>query len=402
MKTNRREFIKSSALASASVLVPGFLKSAAKNFSPKGYNGKSLVIIQLSGGNDGLNCLVPFRNDFYYESRPDIGLGEEDLIGITDHAAFNKNLEVLAQLFDGGNLSVINNVGYPNPNRSHFRSMDIWHSASDADKYVQSGWLGRYLDSTCSPGCSKPHLALEIDETLSLALKGENLKGLAFRSPETLHLLSSNPLLMKEGENNVSQNSMHPQVDYLHKTLAETTQSAEYIYQHSKIYKSKSAYPNHDFGKRMKLIAELIISNSETSVYYVSLAGFDTHVFQKGTQNRLLKVYSDAIKSFCNDLKSNNRFNDTLIMTFSEFGRRVKQNSSRGTDHGTANNIYVIGGKLSKPGMYNDLPDLKKLDNGDLIYNIDFRNVYATVLQKWLEINPDFILKKKFDALSFI
>lgn len=384
------------------MLVPGFLKSAAQAFSPEGYNGKSLVVIQLSGGNDGLNCVVPFRNDLYYKYRPDIGLSEEDLIGLTDNVALNKSLEGLAELFDGGNLTVINNVGYPNPNRSHFRSLDIWQTASNADKYESTGWLGRYLDSTCSSGCGKPHLVLEIDDTLSLALKGEKLKGLAFRNPETLHLISNNFL---QSSNTTTENSIQvvqPQLSYLHKTLQETTGAAEYIYQKSKIYKSKSIYPNHEFGKRMKLIAELIISGSETSVYYVSLAGFDTHVFQKGIQNRLLKIYSAAIKAFCNDLKSNNRFNETLIMTFSEFGRRVKQNSSKGTDHGAANNLYIIGGKLGKAGMFNKSADLEKLDSGDLIYQIDFRDIYSTILEKWLNVNSEIVLKNKFNRLDFV
>ncbi len=387
-------------MASASLMMPRFLKSAANGFSPKGYNGKSLVIIQFSGGNDGLNCVIPFKNDLYYQYRPDLGLYEEDLIGITGEVALNKNLEGMAKLYDDGNVTLINNVGYPNPNRSHFRSMDIWQSASDAEKYESTGWLGRYLDSTCDGSCGKPHLALEIDETLSLALKGEKLKGMAFRNPKALRSLSSNPLLINSVESNGQTGNL--QVDFLHKTLTETTQSAEYIYEHASIFKSKTFYPNHDFGKRMKLIAELIISGSETSVYYISLSGFDTHVFQKSTQNRLLKVYADTLNAFCNDLKSNNRFNDTLVMTFSEFGRRVKQNSSKGTDHGTANNIYMIGGKLSKPGMYNSLPDLGKLQDNDLIYEVDFRNVYATVLEKWLEVNPQTILKRHFEPLVFL
>lgn len=400
MKTDRRKFIKHSALASASLLMPQFLKSAANIFTPIGYNGKTLVVIQLSGGNDGLNCVVPFNNDLYYQYRPDIGLYENDLIGITGEIALNKNLEGIAELYDNGNVTFINSAGYPNPNRSHFRSMDIWQSASDAEKYESTGWLGRYLDSTCEGICGKPHLAIEIDETLSLAMKGEKLKGMAFRNPRALQKLTSNPLLI----NSTSGDSQtgNSQVDFLRKTLTDTMQSADYIYEHARIYKSKSLYPNHEFGNRMKQIAELIISGSETSVYYISLPGFDTHVFQKPAQNRLLKVYADTLNAFCNDLKSNNRFTDTLVMTFSEFGRRVKQNSSKGTDHGTANNIYIIGGKLSKAGMYNSLPDLSKLTDNDLIYEIDFRNVYATVLEKWLDVNPQTVLKRHFEPLAFL
>jgi uncharacterized protein (DUF1501 family) len=402
MAIKRREFLKYSALASASALVPDFLKAFGNNFSVTNSNGKILVVIQLSGGNDGLNCVVPFRNDLYYKARPTLGLKKDELILLNDETGLNPNLQSLADLFNDGQLAIINSVGYPNPNRSHFRSMDIWQSASDENKIINTGWLGRYLDSTCNGECAKPHAAVEIDDTLSLSLKGETMKGLAFREPKSLHLFAQNPMIRNVAADYHPHKDGNIAAEFLNKTLADTTQSADYIYDHSKIYKSTKIYPQHEFGKRMKTVAELICSGSETSIYYVSLSGFDTHVFQSGQQSRALKVYSEALKALCDDLKASNRFNDTVILTFSEFGRRVEQNASKGTDHGTANNVYIAGGKLAKAGVLNSLPDLQNLADGDLIHRVDFRQIYATLLDKFLGADSTKILGSKFDLLNFI
>jgi uncharacterized protein (DUF1501 family) len=387
-------------------MIPGFLKAfgtGGNNLhgTPLNSTGKRLIVIQLSGGNDGLNSVVPFRNDLYYQARPSLGLKDDDIIKITDEVALNSNLQGLADLFAGGNMAIINSVGYPNPNRSHFRSMDIWQSASDENQYLYSGWIGRYLDATCNGTCAKPYSAIEIDDTLSLSLKGDIMKGLAFSRPSILHSTSQNPII-RGVANEYKPNNDHPEVEYLQKTLAETMESADYIYEHSKIFKSQRTYPTNNFGSRLKTITELICSGCNSSVYYISLPGFDSHVAQRGQQGRALKNLSEGLTVFCQDLKDNDKFNDTVIMTFSEFGRRVAQNASGGTDHGTANNIYIIGGKLAKPGIYNAMPDLQNLDEGDLIFNTDFRQVYATMLEKVLGVDSEKVLGKKFDLMSFV
>ncbi|HTA28250.1 MAG TPA: DUF1501 domain-containing protein, partial [Bacteroidia bacterium] len=202
--------------------------------------------------------------------------------------------------------------------------------------------------------------------------------------------------------NEYKPNHDHAEVEYLQKTLAETMESADYIYEHSKTFKSQRTYPTNNFGGRLKTIAELICSGCDSSVYYISLPGFDTHVLQKGQQKRALKTLSDGLAAFCQDLKENNKFDDTVVMTFSEFGRRVAQNASGGTDHGTANNIYVISGKLAKPGLYNPMADLQNLEEGDLIYTVDFRQVYATMLEKVLGVDSQKVLGKKFEMMNFV
>ena len=401
MKHNRRDFIKLTSLASASLMVPNFLKAFGSMSIPVEYQGKTLVVIQLSGGNDGLNCVIPLHNDLYYNARPDLGLDTTQIISLNDNVGLNRSLMGLADLYNDGHLTIINSVGYPNPNRSHFRSMDIWQTASDEAQVLNTGWLGRYLDATCSGQCAKPHTAVEIDDYLSLSMKGDIKKGLAFNNPANLHLAMDKQIL-RTVASNYHEEHEHPEIEFLHKTLADTTQSADYIFKHSKIYKSAKIYPLNDFGRRMKVIAELICSGSETKIYYVSLSGFDTHINQKDRHDKLLKVYADSLKTFCDDLMDNDRFKDTVVMTFSEFGRRVAQNASRGTDHGTANNIYIAGGGLSKAGIYNELPDLKNLDNGDLIYKIDFRQVYATILDKWLTTDHQKVLNGKFSLLDFV
>ncbi len=399
--SNRRDFLKLSTLASAAFMMPEFLKASGRIIAPGTGKGKVLVVVQLSGGNDWLNTFVPFRNDEYYKARPSIGLQQNELIKITDNAAFNNNLAGLAELYDNGNLAIINSVGYENPVLSHFRSMDIWQGATDATDYSSTGWIGRFLDHTCSPECAKPHTAIEIDDSLSLAMKGERLKAIACSNPDILNRSAQNTIARSVTAKHHADEHRHPNAAFLHKTLVETLQSTDYIYSQSKIYKSASLYPFHEFGTRLKTIAELIISGSETQVYYISLGSFDTHAIQKFSQNRLLKIYSDAIKVFCNDLKLNNRFEDTMVLTFSEFGRRVAQNAGKGTDHGAAGNVFIAGGKLAKSGILNPLPDLKNLEDGNLKYTIDFRQVYATLLENWLQTPSANILGRNFEKLTF-
>lgn len=397
MQIKRKEFIQLGSLATASFMLPKFLKAFEKPaMVPPG--NKVMVVLQLSGGNDGLNTVVPVRNDIYYRERPRIGITKDKAVLLTDEAGLNPALQSFKSLFDDGSLAILNNVGYPNPDRSHFRSMDIWQSASDSKEYITTGWLGRYLDAQCK-GCDKPTQAVEIDDVLSLALKGTDKSGLAFKDPRKLYN-TSNERFYKE-----INKAHHPEeetVDYLYKTMSETLSSADYIFQQSKLHPSTAAYPSTELGKNLKTIASLIFSDINTKVYYVSLGSFDTHVNQEAQQKRLFTELNDAVKAFTDDLKQNSRFQDVMLMTFSEFGRRVSQNASNGTDHGTANNMFFISGGLKQKGLLNELPDLSDLNEGDLKYKVDFKNVYATVLKKWLNTDDRIILGKQFDHLNFI
>ena len=397
MVIKRREFLQVGSLATASFMLPKFLKAFEKPMMvPPG--NKVMVVIQLSGGNDGLNTVIPVRNDIYYRERPRLGIEKDKSALITDEVGLNPALEAFKGLFDDGSLAIMNSVGYPNPDRSHFRSMDIWQSASASNEYVYTGWLGRYLDAQCK-GCDKPTQAMEMDDVLSMALKGEESKGLAFKDPKRL-LNSSTGKYFKDIDKDHQKGE--ETIDYLYKTMSETLSSAEYIYQQSKAHPSSETYPNTELGKDLKTIASLIFSDINTKVYYVSLGSFDTHVNQDNQQKRLFTELNDAVKAFTSDLKKNNRFQDVMMMTFSEFGRRVSQNASGGTDHGTANNMFLISGGLKQKGLLNAMPDLADLTEGDLKHKVDFKNVYATLLNKWLGADDKMILGKRFEYLNFI
>lgn len=399
MLIKRKEFIQVGSLATASLMVPKFLKAfeAPQMVLP---GNKVVVILQLSGGNDGLNTVIPVRNDLYYKARPKLGIQRDKTAQVTDEVGFHPALKGFRDLYDDGGLAVLNNVGYPNPDRSHFRSMDIWHTASQSNEYWTNGWVGRYLDAQCK-GCDKPTQAIEMDDVLSLALKGENIKGIAVKDPRRLYGTANEKFFRDVMKNHRDETGEQP-VDYLYKTLSETLSSADYIFQQSRMHPTSATYPKTELGNSLKTIASLIFSEINTKVYYVSLGSFDTHINQDNQQTRLFTEMNDAVTAFVKDLKSQHRFEDVMLFTFSEFGRRVAQNASSGTDHGTANNMFLISGGLKQKGMLNKMPDLADLNEGDLKYNIDFKNVYATILNKWLGADDKAILSGEYDHLDFI
>ncbi|MDG5490898.1 DUF1501 domain-containing protein [Psychroserpens sp. SPM9] len=395
---DRRQFLKQSTLASSLFFVPSFIK-AFENVSASSLGYKRLVIIQLSGGNDGLNTIIPFHNDDYYRNRPKIAIQKKEAIKVTDELGFHPNLRPLKKLYDEGYLTIINNVGYPNPNRSHFRATDIWQTGSSAEQYLKTGWIGRYLDSYGK----KPYNAIEIDDSLSLVLKGEHINGIATTNPAVLFRTSQDPYFKNVLNYYQDEHLSEHNLGYLYKTMISAESSAKYIFEKYKTTSNTQTYPNNGFAHQLKTSAKLINSGIETKVFYASLNGFDTHAGQVNSQARLLKIYAESIEAFVRDLKQQGTFDDTLIVTFSEFGRRVKQNAANGTDHGAANNLFIIGNQLKKPGFYNELASLSDLDdNGDLKYTVDFRSVYATILDRWLAVQDDAILNASFPKLKFV
>jgi uncharacterized protein (DUF1501 family) len=405
----RRDFLQQSGLTVAgTMLIPNFLKAFEMNrLATPVAGGKTLVIVQLSGGNDGLNTVVPFRNDIYYRERPTLAIPSEKVLKLNDEIGLNPAMESLKSLYDDGLVTVVNNVGYPNPDRSHFRSMDIWQTASRSDQYLSTGWLGRYLDANCSGSGCLPYQAIEVDDTLSLALKGKQVNGLAMLDPKKLYNQTQNSFVHGLANVKIDHAAGSDNLHYLYKTLAETNSSAAYVYDKAgkfgnAVHRTQGAYPATELGNRLKTVSELIQSGVATSVYYISISGFDTHINQPGQQERLLRQYADAVKAFMGDMKATNREQDVLLMTFSEFGRRVKQNASNGTDHGTANNVFLIGGDLRPGKVFNEAPNLTNLDEGDLTYTVDFRTIYASLLRNWLKVDDVAILGQKFDTLNFV
>ncbi len=387
----RRDFIKKTGVITAgSLLIPSFLK--ANMFSDKLLlSNKSLVVIQLSGGNDGLNAVVPYGLDEYYQNRTAIGIAEKELLKIGDKFGFHPQLKGLHDLHEKGLMSIINSVGYPNPNRSHFRSMDIWHTASDSNEYWQTGWLGRYLDNNCEHA----YEGIEIGGSLSLAMSGHHHSGIALTNPQafydTIHSDFFNELGDPATENG--------ELNYLYKVFNDTKNSAEYIYDQYKLKNNETEYQGR-FPQQLKQIATLIKSDIQTPVFYTQLGGFDTHVNQAPNQNRLFEQLNSGVTTFVDDLKKDDLLKDTTIVIFSEFGRRLKENASRGTDHGAANVMFVIDTDLDKKAHgYNNI-DLSDLENGDPKYKVDFRSVYQDVLSNTLGVNAEKVLGKRFDEMG--
>ena len=387
----RRNFLKKTGIITAgSLLIPSFLK--ANMFSNKLLlNNKRLVVIQLSGGNDGLNAVVPYGLDEYYQNRSAIGIAEKELLKIGNKFGFHPKLKGLHDLHQKGLLSIINSVGYPNPNRSHFRSMDIWHSASDSDKYIQTGWLGRYLDNNCEHA----YEGIEIGGSLSLAMSGHDHSGIALTNPQAFYDTIHSDFFNELGDP-ITENG---ELNYLYKVFNDTKNSAEHIYDQYKLKRNDTQYDGR-FAQQLKQIATLIKSDIQTPVFYTELGGFDTHVNQAPNQDRLFESLNSGVTTFVEDLKKDGLFKDTTIVIFSEFGRRLKENASRGTDHGAANVLFVIDSDLNKKAhTYNNI-DLSDLENGDPKYKVDFRSVYQDVLSNTLGVNSEKVLGKKFDDLG--
>jgi uncharacterized protein (DUF1501 family) len=390
---NRRHFLKSSALASSFFMVPKILKPL-EHIGLQNQD-KILVVIQLSGGNDSLNTFIPYTNDLYYKARPSIGLKNNAIIKLNDTQAMTASMQSLEKWFDNGNAAILNSVGYPNMDHSHFRSMEIWQTASNSNEYLDSGWLGRWMDNQ-----KNTYSAIEIDDSLSLAVKGKNKTAMAFTDIKKI-----NDTLKQENFKNMNSHALEHEeslTNYLYQTLQEMKSGTNYIHEKNKIYNNDFNYPDTSFAKQLKTIADLILSGVDTKVFYLTLSGFDTHTNEVQRHNKLMKMYSEATNAFLENLKQKNRLEDTLVMTFSEFGRRVGENAAQGTDHGTAGNVWLLGGKLKKAGVLNALPDLQNLNAGDLVYKEDFRNIYATVLDNWLGTSSKSILGSQFKNLGFV
>jgi len=393
---DRRQFIINSSLASGWFLLPGFLKPLEK----LGQNStqKNLVVIQFSGGNDWLNTIVPFKNDLYYKNRKHIGLTKDKVTLLDKDLAINNQLLPLKEFFDSGEFAIVNSVGYPNPDRSHFRSMDIWQTGSSSSEVLQTGWLGRYLDNNCK----NSYDVIEVDNYLSLALKGKNINGLAIKNVNELYKEIKTPYFNDLVDASNLKELNEDNQGYLYKTLIETHSSVNYVYENNKIFNNTASYPDTEIGKQLKNIANFINSGLTTKVYYVNLTGFDTHVGQVDKQNKLLATYAEAMNAFIKNLKALNKWDDTLVFTFSEFGRRVEENASAGTDHGTAGNVFLFGKNLKKKGIINQAPNLENLDNGDLKYSVDFRSIYKNILENWLNADANKIITGDVSPLIIV
>jgi uncharacterized protein (DUF1501 family) len=373
-----------------------------------GKDGKILVVVQLSGGNDGLSMVIPYGDDVYYQARARISHPAKDILKINGYLGLHPNLTGIKNLYDNGDLAIIQGVGYPNPNRSHFRSMDIWQSAEPERQQPSTGWIGRYFDNTC-PGCD-PHVGVAIGDALPLAMQGEKVLPLSFERPDSYRYNGRDKAdYVKLNQANLQGSAILPpksvtarsQLDFLHRTAMDAQLSSEEILRLTRNHSSPAAYPANEFGNGLKTIAAMIAGGLPTRVYYVALGGFDTHVGQLARHDALMKQLSDGLGAFWQDLKQQGNQDRVLAMTFSEFGRRVQENASNGTDHGAAAPMFVMGSSI-KQGIVSPHPSLTDLDQGDLKYIVDFRSVYASLLQNWLNTPSKPILGDQYPLLPLV
>ena len=433
----RREFLRTSMLgAAATWTLPVFLEQTffvldamaanAVTQTVAGKDGTILVVLQLAGGNDGLNMVVPYADDAYHRARPRLALPKEQILTINHHVGLNPKLTGLKSLYEDGHLAIVQGVGYPNPNRSHFRSTEIWQTASDADRNETHGWLGRYFDNCCSG--ADPTIGVAIGEEMPQAFAAKNSTGITFSRPEQFRWrasasntghMSTEEIFFRQlngfDEENTpattdgasigtlpgTSKSDLSTLDFLQRTALDAQLSSDKILAIARKYKSTVSYPQGQLAASLNIIARMIAGGLATRVYYASQGGFDTHSGQFNTHGRLMTELNDTIAAFVADLKQQGNFERVLLITFSEFGRRVAENANGGTDHGTAAPMFVVGGSV-KPGLFGKHPSLTDLDHGDLKFNTDFRSVYGTVLDSWLNTPSQIVLGRKFPSLAIL
>ncbi len=431
----RRHFLGTGlTLASASVALPAFIQRSAFGLPMAGAGLSSiagvdedriLVVLQLGGGNDGLNNVVPFRDDNYYRRRQGIGIPADRVLrlGKNSDVGLHPGLAAFKELYDDGMLSVIQGVGYPNPNRSHFKSMDIWHTADTSG--TGDGWLGRYVDAECcgygkgesgTPDGSVPTSEISGQPTIAigreapLAMQGRKAKPVSFETPDLFRWTGKDVHeSLAEPYTSITTGGVREGVDadsaagFLMRTALDAQVSSDLI--RKAVRQAPLAqYPGNTLGRDLAMVASMIRAGLKTRVYYVSLGGFDTHAGQGGSNGRhaqLLQTYATAMRAFYQDLKASENDGRVMTMVFSEFGRRVAQNASGGTDHGTAAPMFLVG-PMVRAGVIGSHPSLSDLDDGDLKYKIDFRSVYAGILEDWLSADSKAILEKRYKKLPVL
>lgn len=405
----RREFLQATSLLAVGAAMPGFLARsvAAATASPHmpipGFkDDRILVVVQLGGGNDGLNTVVPYADDAYYSSRPGIALQKKELLRLNDHIGLHPNLAPLKNMADAGKLTIVEGVGYPNPNRSHFRSMEIWHTATDSNKYSKNGWIGRYLDNQCG-GEAEPVAGVAMGGDRPQAFEGDKGFGVAFQDPESFGWNDGQGSAKEPNfrSMNAGYRPENETLDFLRKVTANAVLSSDRVKEVSRKYKGGVDYPGDSFAVSLRTVAKMIAGDLPTRIYYVTLGGFDTHANQLGSHGNLMKRFADGIAAFQRDLELQGNADRVLTLTFSEFGRRVAENASGGTDHGTAAPMFIIG-NANNPGLAGRRPSLTDLDNGDLKYTTDFRSVYGSIMEQWLGADHKSVLGREFQQIDLI
>lgn len=402
---SRRDVLKKGTMIAVGLAAPAWLSAIAKSDVIRTAQGKNidpdgiLVVCQLSGGNDGLNTVIPYTDPRYYTLRPTLGIPADKVLRISDKMGLHPALTGLEALYKEGKVAVVNGCGYPRPNRSHFKSMEIWQSASP-ETALPYGWIGRHLDLMSEKGALNPVYALGLSTDKPRALQADDVSIPCFASLADIQSMVGDPDVEKmlreiqgsaaSGGEGVVQAANKSALDAM-ATLRDKL----------KTFSPKQTYPDGAFGAGFKQISQLIATSPATRVLYFSAGGFDTHAKQAESHQNLMKGFGDSLLAFMREMEAIGKADKVVVLVFSEFGRRSYENASMGTDHGAAAPMFVVG-KPVKGGFYGPIPDLQNLNDGDVQFAVDFRQVYATALDSWMGGDSQKVLAGKFEHLPLI
>ncbi|MSR57795.1 MAG: DUF1501 domain-containing protein [Planctomycetaceae bacterium] len=390
----RREFCKQATLISLAPTVPAFLAQTAHSAVPL-KDERILVVIQLDGGNDGLNTVVPYPDENYQRLRPKLAIGEGRVLRVSDSVGLNPAMRGAHELLSEGRLAIVQGVGYPNPSKSHEVSMAIWQTARfDSTEHRSYGWIGRALDEAPAANSDGPAALLVGKEALPVTLRGRKSIGATLANLDEMQVADASTLGTQR-EASVGDDL----TAFMRRSRLDALLTAERLRQAAKPPGVVGTVPEGELGKRLALIARLIKSDFGARVYYAVQSGYDTHAFQREPHADLLRELSEGLRFFLDILKRDGLDDRVLVLAFSEFGRRAEENASAGTDHGTAGPVFLAGSKI-KPGLHGAPPNLAALEKGDLAVNVDFRQVYQEVLANWLTLPPQGVLKGAFEPLN--
>ncbi|HWY85839.1 MAG TPA: DUF1501 domain-containing protein [Gemmataceae bacterium] len=405
----RRDFLKTSSMIALGSSIPSFLSKTAAQAplaDRPGARDTILVVVQLTGGNDGLNTVIPYADPAYARLRPTLRQSRDQVRRINDQIGLHPSMNAMADLLQDQSLCIVQGVGYPNPSQSHFRSMDIWQAAG-TQRDLTEGWIGKALRHI--PAASSFHLAGN-NESAPLALTGSPVRVPSITSLADFQLrLEASGSADRREQQQVIEATAAPAaaqssgglLDFVQQTAVNTYASSQRLRDLSSTYVPRVPYPNSALANHLRLAAQLIDAGLGARLFYVTLDGFDTHAGQAGPHANLLRDVSDAISAFYRDLSQRGHRDRLMIMTFSEFGRRAQENGSRGTDHGSGAPMFLVGGRV-KPGLIGAHPSLTNLEDGNLRHHTDFRQVYAAVLDSWLGIPSRQVLGQEFKPVDVL
>jgi uncharacterized protein (DUF1501 family) len=407
----RRTFLQRTGLAfAASAVAPTVFERAAQVAEASEAAGRYgadtiLVVLQMNGGNDGINTLIPYGLDGYRQNRPNLGIPEAEVLPLNDRIGLHPSLAALHRRYQDGEVAIIQGVGYPNPELSHSRAMQIWQTATP-DRVAPDGWLASYVAAV--PGASDNLYAASVTNGTNAALVGRGADAATISSLEA-YRFRPDPKYPRDADHQEALAKWAYGLDFtavplqghVARTATKALASAERVQAAAQSYAPAVTYPTLPLANNLKTVAQLMTADLGTRVYYVGFGGFDTHSAQLGPHARQLTGFADSVDAFLSDVASIGKADRVLVLAFSEFGRRVLENGSQGTDHGTAGPMFLIGSQV-KGGLYGSYPSLEQLDNGNLRYGVDFRAVYSTALEGWLGADGRTVLGAHYEDVGFI